>query len=389
MNTVPVIGTAMTPFNRRKDGSSFRDWAEQAFVSALAEAEIDAGDIDALVVASESDFFTLQLNPVSVLADDLGLFGVATMRVEGGGASGQLAVHAGVQQILAGTAKRVAVLGVEPSASQLRADAVTRLYGFSFDFWTDGMTGSSATALYALSAKQFMRRTGATRKDFAGVAVQNRQNARGNPNAHLPLDTDIEDVLNSAVVSDPYCRLDCSPLSDGAAVLILAAPETAPSSRKSVARITGIGAASDRVSLGAREAPDRFAAKTAAMQRACAMAGISPADIDLAELYDAYSGAQLQGIEALGLSPDVLADHRSGAFGPGGRLPVNLSGGLLGQGAPVGAIGVAQVVTCAQLLDGRYRGTVPDGFEPQYALADTHGGIATTAAITVLRSGGI
>lgn len=386
---VSVIGAAMTPFNRRKDGSNFRDWAEDAFVAALADATLEPGDIDALVVASESDFFTLQLNPASVLADDLGLFGVATMRVEGGGASGQLAVHSGVQQILAGTAKTVLVLGVEPSASQLSAAAVTGLYGYSFDFWTDGMTGSSATALYALSAKLFMKRTGATSEDFARIAVQNRQNARKNSNAHLPLDTSVEDVLNSPIVSDPYHRLDCSPLSDGAAAVILAVDDAVPSSRNPAARICGIGAASDRVNLGARDAPDRFAAKTKAMQRACNMAQIAPSDIDVAELYDAYSGAQLQGIEAVGLSEEVLADHRAGAFSPAGTLPINLSGGLLGQGAPVGAVGVAQIVTCVHLLEGRYQGTVPDGFHPEYALADTHGGVATTAAVTILQVGDI
>jgi acetyl-CoA C-acetyltransferase len=379
---VVVAGAALTPFNRRKDKSNFRDWAEDAFVAALADAGLEPGDIDALVVASESDFFTLQLNPASVIADDLGLAGAAAMRVEGGGASGQLAVHAGVQQILSGTASCVAVVGVEPSASQLPAAAVTGLYGYSFDFWTDGMTGSSATALYALSARFFMARTGATVEDFAAVAVRNRQNARDNPNAHLPLDTTVADVLTSPVVSQPYRRLDCSPLSDGAAAVIL----TALDAKSTSPRIRGIGAATDRVNLGARDDPGNFAGKTKAAQRAFSMAGISPSDVDVAEIYDSYSGAQLQAIEALGLSDGVLAEHRAGAFDPDGRLPVNLSGGLLGQGAPVGAVGVGQVATCALLLQGRYPGVAP-AHAPRTALADTHGGVATTCAVTLLQAG--
>ena len=108
---VAVIGAALTPFGRRTDGSSFRDWAAAAFWQALAMAELQAADIDALVLASESDFFTLQLNPAAVIADDLGLSGAALLRVEGGGASGQLAVHAAVAQILGGLAKRIAVIG--------------------------------------------------------------------------------------------------------------------------------------------------------------------------------------------------------------------------------------------------------------------------------------
>ncbi len=386
--TVIVAGAAMTPFNRRKDGSGFRDWAADAFGAALADSGFGRGDVDALFVASESDFFTLQLNPASVLASDLGLVGAATMRVEGGGASGQLAIHAAVQAIWAKTARCVAVIGIEPSASQLSPNAVKSLYGYSFDAWTDGMTGASSTVLYALSALAYMQQSGATVEDFAAVAVQNRKNACLNPNAHLPLNATIADVLASPMIASPYRRLDCSPLSDGAAVVILTAEgwTPGPSSRK--ARITGIGAASDHARLGSRPAAGSFRAKTLAMQRACNIAAIKPSDIGLAEIYDSYSGAQLQGIEALGLSDDVLADHRSGAFLPTGRLPVNLSGGLLGQGAPVGAVGVGQIVTSALQLEGRYHAGLQTDLRSPYALADTHGGIATTAAVTILKAGG-
>ena len=142
---VTVAGAALTDFNRRKDGSSFRDWAAEAFNSALEMSGFERSDMDALIVASESDFFTLQLNAASVLADDLGLAGAATMRAEGGGASGQLAVHVGCRAIRSGEARRVAVVGVDPSASQLDPEMVKLLYGFSFDTWADGLTGVSAT----------------------------------------------------------------------------------------------------------------------------------------------------------------------------------------------------------------------------------------------------
>ncbi|MEX3011505.1 thiolase family protein [Hoeflea sp. TYP-13] len=387
---VLVAGTGMTAFNRRKDGSGFRDWAEEALREALVSAKLGRGDIDALVVASESDFFSMQLNPASVLADDIGLAGAACQRVEGGGASGQLAVHAGVAMVLSGSARRVAVVGFEPSASYLSGAAVSELYGYSFDAWTDGMTGISATALYALSAKAFMARCGANHDDFSVISVQNRENARDNPKAHLPLEITQEEVRESLMVSDPYRRLDCSPLSDGAAAIILTDPNAAPADRKNAARIAGIGAANDRVRLGDREDPGLFKAKQVAAKRAYALAGISePArQIDLAEIYDAYSGAQLQAIEALGLSNDFLKEHRSGGFSPSGRLPVNLSGGLMGQGAPVGATGVAQVAACAQQIEGTYHTGLQMRKPPRHAVADTHGGIATTCAVTVLEGSG-
>ncbi|MEM6463458.1 MAG: thiolase family protein [Pseudomonadota bacterium] len=383
---VLVAGTGMTAFNRRKDGSGFREWASEAFAEALASAQLSRADIDALVVASESDFFSMQLNPASVLADDLGLFGIACQRVEGGGASGQLAVQAGVAMILSGLARRVAVVGFEPSASYLGGEKVSELYGYSFDVWSDGMSGVHSTALYALSAKAFMARSGATHDDFASIAVQNHANACSNPLAHLPLSVSSDDVRGSPMVSDPYRRLDCSPLSDGAAAVILSQEDHAPEARRSAARIAGIGSANDRVRLGDRPDPGHFAGKRQAAKRAYAMAGIDKPErqIALAELYDAYSGAQLQAIEALGLSDDLLAEHRAGGFALSGRLPVNPSGGLLGQGAPVGATGIAQVITCARQIEGTYH----DGLQleklPRYAVADTHGGIATTCAVTVL-----
>lgn len=384
---VLVSGAALTPFNRRKDGSSFRDWAVEAFNAAMVMTGLSRRDIDNLVVASESDFFTLQLNPASVIADDLGLVGASAMRVEGGGASGQLAVHAAFKAIMSGTSRHTAIVGFDPSASQLPASTLRRLYGFSFDAWSDGMTGVSSTALYALCAQVFMSRTGATALDLADVTIQNRANACDNPNAHLPLRHTVAEIEDSAMISSPYRLLHCSPLSDGAAAMVLSHPDAVAASRSKAPRIVGIGAASDRVHLGARPAPDRFGGKTLAMQRACVMAGITPDDIGLAEVYDAYAGAQLQGLEALGLARDVVSEARSGRFSPDGALPVNLSGGLMGQGAPAGAIGVGQTATCALLLEGGYHPPLQPGSPPRYALADTHGGIATTNAVTILAAG--
>lgn len=141
---VSVCGAALTPYNRRKDGSNYRDWAFDAFEQALTLSTVERCDIDALFVSSESDFFTYQLNPASVLASDLGLRDVEILRCEGGGASGQLAVHAATRALQSGRVKHAAVVGVDPSASHLSAETITSLYGYSFDAWTDGMTGLSS-----------------------------------------------------------------------------------------------------------------------------------------------------------------------------------------------------------------------------------------------------
>lgn len=386
---VLVIGAALTPFNRRRDGSGFRDWAQAAFDAALAMSGIARGDIDALVVASESDFFTLQLNPASVLAQDLGLCGAETLRVEGGGATGQLAVHAGVERILCGRARHVAVLGVDPSASALAGDSIRELYGYSFDFWTDGLSGVTATSLYALSWQAYAARHGGTVADLNAVTIKNRANAMANPNAHLPRHHTAQDFASAPMIAAPYCRLHCSPLSDGAAALILSARDAAPDARRASApRISGIGAASDLPGLGHRAQPEHFTAKAKAAQRALAMAGLRASEIALAEVYDAYAGAELQAIAALGLAADPVSALRDGVFAADGPCPVNLSGGLLGQGAPVGATGVGQAATCALLLEGRYHPGLQPAHAMGHALADTHGGVGTSCAVTVISAGG-
>lgn len=385
---VVVTGAAQTSFDRRKDGSGPRDWAAEAFDAALKMAGIERSDIDALFVASESDFFSLQLNPVAQLASELGLVGAAGTRCEAGGASGQVAVHAAARAVSCGQARHAAVLGVDPSASSLPGETIRSLYGFSFDAMTDGLSGVTATALYALSWQIFAAEHGLGDTELALVTRQNRANACQNPDAHLPRCHRPNEVEESLLIAAPYRRLHCSPLSDGAAALILTHADHVPAQRKRAPRIAGMGAASDHMHLGVRERPGDFQAKRLAMTRACNQADILPDDIGVAEVYDSYAGAQLQGLVALGLTDAPGADLKDGAFTPDGRQPINLSGGLMGQGAPVGAIGVAQVAACVRILEGRYHDGAQPATPPAYALADTHGGLCTTAAVTILQSGG-
>ncbi|MGQ0564220.1 MAG: thiolase family protein [Gemmobacter sp.] len=363
----------MTRFGRVRDGTGWLDWAALAFDRALAKSTLDRCDIDALVMACESDVFTLQLNPVAVLAQELGLSGVAVQRVEGGGASGQLAVHAGVARILSGLSRQVAVVGVDATASALPGDMLRALYSQSYDARIEGLGGITSTQLYALSWQMFAARQGMGDDDLARVTIAHRGHAMANPDAHLPRRHTADEIAQSVLIASPYRRLHCSPLSDGAAAVILSG--FPPQARKSAARITGIGAASDLTAIGARAAPGLFAAKTQAMQRAGAMAGIGPADISLAEVYDPYAGAALQSLDALGLA------------GRDGDLAVNLSGGLLGQGAAPGATGIAQTGACALMLEGRYHPGLQPSALPAHAVADTHGGLCSVAAVTVLSRG--
>lgn len=384
---VAIAGAKITRFARRRDNSGFRDWAAEAFQDALSMSGYGLADIDALVVASESDFFTLQLNPATLLAQDFGLTAVTAIRVEGGGASGQLAVQTAAARILAGLSRIVAVIGVDATASTLPGSAIRELYGRSFDGLTDGATGLTSTQVYALSWQIFAAEHGLGDDDLARVTIAHRLNACLNPNAHLPRHHHQEEIVASPLIASPYRRLHCSPLSDGAAAVILAASEALPKARHCAPRIVGMGAATDRP-FATRSHPGRFAAKTRAMRDACRMADVQPSQIGLAEIYDPYAGAALQGLAALGFSERPGLDYANGSFGPDGRLPVNLSGGLMGQGAAPGATGVAQVATCALLLEGLYHAAAQPADPPKLAVADTHGGICSNAAVTIIRQGG-
>ncbi|MFT5509317.1 MAG: acetyl-CoA C-acetyltransferase, partial [Hyphomicrobiaceae bacterium] len=201
-----VAGGAITQFQRSKDGSTWRDRAHKVALDAIADAGLAPCDIDALIVASESDLISLQVNPAPVVASDLGLPYVSAVRVEGGGASGALAVRTGVHHILSGLYSRVLVVGFDDAASHLEKTGVGLVYGLSFDAEVDGFLGASAAALYALSAAEHIRRYAGSERELAAVAVKNRHNALSNPNAHLPMASTIEDVLASPVVARPVNR---------------------------------------------------------------------------------------------------------------------------------------------------------------------------------------
>jgi acetyl-CoA C-acetyltransferase len=376
-----ISGGNTGKFGMHKD-MHFRDMVFDVASAALADSEIDPAEIDSLVVGSETDFFTLQLGPAQAFAEDLSLPLVATQRAEACGGSGGAALRAGFANILSGLSRHCLVIGYEMAASRLDPVSVRRLYGWSFDAEFEGWAGVHSTTQYALSFKSFQQRHPFNDQHLAQIARQNRLNGQNNPNCHKAMDLPLEKALNAPMVSDPYRRYDCSLISDGASAIILSAPETLDMQSRSHAPvyITGTGAATDRLRLGDRPDPGFFIGKQASARRAYQMAGISdPArQIDVAELYDAYTGAQLQAIEATGLSSGetLMRDTESGRFRPGGGLPVNLSGGLLAQGGAPGAVGVAQAVTACELLQGRYPGS-PEAGRFRRALVDCHGGIAT------------
>jgi acetyl-CoA C-acetyltransferase len=328
----------------------------------------------------------------AILHDTLGLTSLPNVRVEGGGATGALALRTAWAYIQSGLCDSILVYGGELNGRGVSSATANALFALSSDADWEMMIGGTYTAFYAAMMRAHMRRYGTTEAQFAHVAVRNRANAKLNPYAQKPMDLTIDDVLKSKPVAEPYKLFDCSLLSDGAAALLLATEAWArahsPRFReRPPVYYCATGCGSDTMRLGDRY-PDitNFRGKRAAAQAAYTMAGIREPlrEIDVAELYDSYSGVEIQAVEDLGFvaAGQGGAAVSDGMFDAGGALRVNTSGGLLGRGAPVGATGIAQAIEIAQQLWG----ALPAGRQvtnAQRGLTDTHAGIGTICVVNI------
>ena len=392
-DTVLVVGVGMTPFVGFRPDASVRDMVVEAARAALLDAGASASPIDMGVAAYESDHFNRQMSLGHVLQDSVGLVGKPTLRVEGGGATGALAIRTAMMAIASGSARSVLVFGGETNGKSVDRATATELLSLSADFeWETPVFGTFA-APYALMITEHMRRYGTTAEQFAEIAVKNRRIALENPDAHKGMSITVEDVRASAPLADPYRLFDASLLSDGAAAVLLATREWAERhsstfrERPPVA-IVGSGSSTDHPRLSDRsdEMFPHFAAKRRAARDAYRMAGVDdpPQEIDVAEVYDSFSGAELQAYEDLGLCPvgEGGAAAAEGRFDLGGQVWVNTSGGLLGRGSAVGATGIAQAVEVTRQLRGEISGdrAVPDA---RLGITDTHAGVGSLAVVNV------
>ena len=383
----------MTPFVGFRADATVRDMVAEAARSALLDAGVSVSSVDMGVAAYESDHFNRQLSLGHVLHETVSLAGKPTVRVEGGGATGALAIRTAVMAIRAGEARSVLVFGGETNGKSVDRATATEILAMSADFeWKTPVFGTFA-APYALMITEHMRRYGTTPEQFGQIAVKNRRMALDNPYAHKGMSITVADVRDSTPLADPYRLFDASLLSVGAAAVLLATRGWAERhsstfrERPPVA-VLGTGSSTDRPRLSDRseEMFPHFSAKRRAARAAYRQAGIDdpPAQIDVAELYDSFSGAELQAYEDLGLYRvgDGGRAAAEGRFDLGARVPVNTSGGLMGRGSAVGATGIAQAVEIVDQLRGEVPG--PRGVPgARIGITDTHAGVGSPAVVNV------
>ena len=343
----------MTDFGEVWEESLRTIWAKAAF-AALTDAGVESVDLITIGCMSPG-LFAGQEHLASLLADELGMAGVPASRVESACASGGLAVRTGFAEVAAGLADTVLVTGVEKMTDVDGADATYAL-GTAADQEWEGFHGITFPGLYAMLARAHMEKYGTTVEQMAAVAVKNHANGLLNPHAQYHLKLSVEDVLASTMVADPLHLFDCSPVTDGAAALVLTtvekAKELAPD--RPVVTITGSGLATDTITLANREDLTELKAVRLAAERAYAMAGRKPEDLHVVEVHDCFTIAEIMATEALGLfDPGFGATAVvDGLTSLQGKIPVNPSGGLKSKGHPVGATGVAQVAEIVSQLRG-------------------------------------
>jgi len=351
MRDVAVLGVGITKWGEIWK-QSLRDVYVETALLALQDAGVDK--VDSMYVGSMSPgLFVGQEHIGALLADYLGQKNIPAARVESACASGGLAVRQGYMEVASGMSDVVLVSGVE-KMTDVGGDEATFALGTAADQEYEGYHGLTFPALYALIARAHMEKFGTTREQLAMVAVKNHRNGSMNPNAQFPFEVTVEQVIDSVKVSDPLNILDCSPITDGAAAVILVPAERVREMNKPVIKITGTGHATDSIALAQRKDITWLEATYLAGRRAYEMAGKKPEDLDLLEVHDCFTIAEICVTEALGVVEKGKggAAVEAGETALEGRLPVNTSGGLKSKGHPVGATGVAQVIEVVKQLRG-------------------------------------
>ena len=386
MRDVYIIGAGITKFGELWE-RSFRDIGIEAGIKAINDSGISGDDIDALYIGNMSaGAFVNQEHVASLIADYVGLAQSSHLpatRIEAAGASGAVAFREAFLSIASGMHDVVVVGGAE-KMTDIGDELANAIQAMAIDQEWETVFGATYASLHAMMARAHMEKYGTTREQLAMVSVINHRHGALNPNAQFRREITVDTVLRSGYVAEPLRVFDMCPLSDGAAALVLGSKEAAERFSDNPIRIMGVGQASDTIALHDRRDITTMDATVYAAKRAYDMAGIKPADIDVAEVYDSSTISEIMAIEDLGLfekgKGGKAAEDEKIALG--NEIPVNTSGGLKSRGHPVGATGVAQIVEIVQQLRGEAGKRQVKGATT--GLAHAIGGTGGTAVVSIM-----
>ena len=381
MKRVAIIGIGSTKFGNLWD-ESFTQLGVEAGTNAINDAGLASRDIGSLYVGTMGPgMFISQEHTGSLFSGALGLNNIPATRVEGACASGGIAVRQAYLDIESGNTNISMALGVE-KMTDVSLSVATKALSAAASQDVEAQFGATFPAIYALIAKLHMHNFGTTEEQMAMCAVKNHKNAMHNENAQFRKEITVDDVMNSMMVSDPLKLLDCSPITDGAACVVLASEEEAKKLTKPV-WIKASAQASDHISLHDREDITTLKASVEAARKAFSQSGLKHEDIGCVEVHDCFTIAELLAIEDLGFCKKGSSGSfvQDGNTEIGGKIPVNTSGGLKAKGHPVGASGVAQAIEAVLQLRGEAGKRQVDNID--YAMTHNVGGSGGTAVVHI------
>ncbi|MGB9676035.1 MAG: thiolase domain-containing protein [Candidatus Bathyarchaeales archaeon] len=384
---VSIVSAGLSKFGKREGL-----YARELFAEAAKEAFERCPnlnpkrDIQALFVGHMGESYEHQGHTGATAADWAGLLHIPATRTEAACASSGAALRAAIYAVLSGLCDVVMVGGVEKMTHRTTPE-VTEYLAMASDFPFEQWHGITFPGLFALMATAHMHKYGTTEGQMATIAVKNHYHGSLNPKAHMQKEITLETALSSRVIAWPLKLYDCSLITDGASCLILTKPELAKKYTDTPIHIIGSGQASDTIGMYEREEFTSLRAAKLAAKKAYEMAGVRPEDIDVAEVHDCFTIAEIIAYEDLGLCKPgeggALAE--SGETKIGGRIPVNTSGGLKAKGHPVGATGTAQAYEIYLQLAGQAEKRQVE--DAEIGLTHNVGGSGATAVVHIYRRG--
>ncbi|MBA5942464.1 MAG: thiolase domain-containing protein [Methanophagales archaeon] len=353
--SVAIVGIGSTKIGELWD-YSLRDLAVESGVRAVSDAGMSGKEIQAIWGGNMSaGQFLSQEHVAALIVDYVGLsdLHIPATRVEQACASGGAALREAILAVASGYYDIVMAAGIE-KMTDVGGETASKILASAADQEWEALMGATFPALYALIAQAHIEEFGTTPEQLAAVAVKNHRNAKDNPHAHFRNVITKEQVLNSPMVSSPLHVLDCSPLSDGSVAVVVTSAEIAKEFTDTPIYVKATAQASDYLSLSDRKELTMFESAVIASRNAYQQAGLEPTDIDVCEVHDCFTIAEIIAIEDLGFFDRGMGGRATeeGETEIGSRIPINPSGGLKASGHPVGATGIKQVYEIVQQLRG-------------------------------------
>ena len=382
MEDVAIVGVGQSVFSRQC-GVSIRELCFDAFKEAMEGLDITTSDIDASIICSAPEY-DKQRSPSGLISEYLELTPKPSFYVETVCSSSSTGVRVAWSLIKSGLHKVVAVIGFQKMSELTSREAAERM-GRGGDIIWESPFGITMPAGYAMYARAHMAKYGTTEEQLAKIRVKNASYGAQNPKATYRKELTLDDILGSEVITSPLKKFDCCANADGSSCIIVAGEDIAKRITKIPIWIIGLGAATDTMTMSGREILTGLRCSREAAKQAYQMAGVGPEDIDVAEVHDCFTIAEMMAYEDLGFAKPgegarLIEARETYAEG---KIPVNIDGGLLSKGHPIGATGGSQIRTIVRQLRGEATEAQAKGAE--IGLVHNIGGVGQYGNVTILR----